>query len=77
MSGLSLRLMMLRAWSICSVVFSRGGAASSAVQPSSKSSWIRDSNRPVALDWAPRPRGEGEETMAATLEGQSEQNKNY
>src|SRR5580704_12078038 len=64
MSGLLLRAMMVFERSGVTYVFSCAGAASSAVQPSSKASRTRLSNRPVVLDCAPRPRGEGPFWMA-------------
>ena len=55
-SGLSLRLMITRAASGLTVVVSGAASASSGVQPSSNASRCADSNRPEALDRAPRPR---------------------
>jgi hypothetical protein len=55
MSGLSFRVMIVRAFSAVTVVLSGIVGASSDVQPSSKASFDRLSKRPEAFDWAPRP----------------------
>ena len=58
-SGLELRVMITLARSAVTSVFSGAGASSSSVHPSSNPSRTKLSNRPLALDCAPRPRGMG------------------
>ena len=55
MSGESLRVMTLREVSSDTVVL-KGGRSSRLCQPSSKATRASASNRPLALDCAPRPR---------------------